>query len=44
MFHMASAKKHAHATTFKKIFFRKPALNALVLLNNVIPFFKKRKV
>ena len=27
----------------KKYFSRKPALNALVLLNNVIPVFKKAK-
>ena len=40
---MASAKMRAHATTFKKYFSRKPALNALVLLNNVIPVFKKAK-
>ena len=35
----------AHATTFKKYFSRKPALNALLLLNNcnVIPVFKKAK-
>ena len=33
----------AHTTTFKKYFSRKPALNALVLLNNIIPVFKKAK-
>ena len=41
---MASAKICIHTTAFKTIFPEDhAALNALVLLNNTIPFFKKSK-